>query len=159
MAYYMDPPKTTMDLDNKLHENDKNENPDIFKVLSIKLANYLMEKHGFKLLKVEQNPDNPRYQMFSFDNTEELQEAVAEYVKSARDNMFDFGVAVHKLKAGEKVTRRGWAKKHIYTYIVKEDKTNNTGEYIAIKTGLGTIMPFVASATDLLADDWVNYNE
>lgn len=161
MAYYMDPPKTKTDEENQ--KNFKkiidNNTDDIFYVKSIKLANILMEEHGFQLLKVEQNPDNPRFQLFSFKNSEELQKVIEDYVKKTRDNMFDFGVGIHKIKTGEKITRRGWAKKHVYVYLVPENKTTNTGEYIAIKTSLGTVMPFVASATDLLAEDWVNYNE
>lgn len=156
MAFYMDPPKSTSA---KYKEDNDRSNDNIFYVKSIRLANTLMEEHGFKLLKVEQNPENPRYQLFSFENTEDLKKAVDEYIKKTRDSMFDFGVGIHKLKAGERITRRGWIKKHAYIFLVQEDKENNYGEYIAIKTGLGSIMPFVASATDLLAEDWVNYNE
>ena len=160
MAYYMEPPKTTYyEEDYSIKKKNKNDKDEIFYVKSIKLANILMEEHGFKLLKVEQNPDNPRYQLFSFEKTDELQKVIDDYIKNVRDTMFDFGVGIHKIKAGEKVTRRGWAKKHVYVYLVPENKDKNNGEYIAIKTGTGTVMPFVASATDLLADDWVNYNE
>lgn len=156
MAYYMNPPKSTKSYLDDYFENKSN---DVFHVKSIKLANILMEEHGFKLVKVEQNPENPRYQIFSFENSEELQKVVNEYVQKSRESMFDFGVGIHKIKSGEKITRRTWAKKHVYVYLVPEDKERNCGEYIAIKTSLGAVMPFVASATDLLADDWVNYNE
>lgn len=152
MAYWM-----TTNVNNE--EEYEKKNNDVFYVKSIKLANILIEEYGFKLLKVEHNPDNPRFQIFSFENSDELQKVVDDYVKKSRDSMFDLGVGIHKIKAGEKITRRAWAKKHVYIFLVPEDKENNRGEFIAIKTGLGTTMPFVASATDLLADDWVNYNE
>lgn len=160
MAFYMDPPKKTYNEENyNIKKKPNNDSEEIFYVKSIKLANLLMEEYGFKLLKVEPNPDNPRYQLFSFEKTDELQKIIDEYIKNVRDTMFDFGVGIHKIKTGEKITRRGWAKKHVYIYLVPEDKDRNSGEYIAIRTGAGTVMPFVASATDLLADDWINYNE
>lgn len=162
MAYYMEPTKKVFDEEEtmrKLVQKNNSGVDDVFHVKSIKLANLLMEKYGFKLLKVEPNPDNPRYQLFSFENTEELQKVVNDYIKESREAMFDFGVGIHKLKVGEKITRKGWAKKQVYLCLVPADENNKIGSYIGIRTGFGTITPFVASAIDLLAEDWVNYNE
>lgn len=143
----------------KMIQKNTNDTGNIFHVKSIKLANLLMEEHGFKLLKVEPNPDNPRFQLFSFENSDELQKIVNDYIKESRDSMFDFGIGIHKLKVGEKITRKGWAKKQVYLCLVPANEEKNIGSYIGIKTGIGTVMPFVASAIDLLAEDWVNYNE
>ena len=86
---------------------------------------------------------------------------------------FDFGKAIQKLKAGYKVARSSWNGKGMYLYYVPENKypasrnTLNTmaGEfpddlvpyqaYIAMKTVQNTVVPWLASQTDVLADDWV----
>lgn len=79
-----------------------------------------------------------------------------------------FSAALIHLKAGAKVTRVGWNGKGQYLYYVPaasyaaQTKVAKAefGErvpyraYIAIKTVQGDVVPWVASQSDLLADDW-----
>ena len=84
--------------------------------------------------------------------------------------MMDFSNALKALKLGEKVSRSGWNGKGMFLYLVpgSDFKVNRppllgiydegTGiEYrahIDMKTADGSCVPWVASQTDLLADDW-----
>jgi Protein of unknown function (DUF2829) len=83
-----------------------------------------------------------------------------------------FGYAVELLKSGKKVARSGWNGKGMFLYYVPENKypaarnTLNTldglfddnlvpyGAYIAMKTAQNNVVPWLASQTDVLADDW-----
>ena len=76
----------------------------------------------------------------------------------------DFGVALHKLKKGHKLARKGWNGKGIHIKIcVPCDNSEMTSPYIYIDTtGLLTTnglapkscVPWFASQTDMLAKDW-----
>ncbi len=78
---------------------------------------------------------------------------------------FNFGEAIKYLKRGFKVKRRGWNGKGIYIEMQKPDKHSKmTLPYIYIVTnGLVTdnpdapkgVVPWLASQTDMLADDWI----
>lgn len=85
----------------------------------------------------------------------------------------NFGMAIAALKLGSKVMREGWNGKGMFLYYVPENKypasrnTLNTlsglfednlvpyGAYIAMKTAQGNVIPWVASQSDVLAEDWV----
>lgn len=83
----------------------------------------------------------------------------------------DFGLALNALKHGEKVTREGWNGKGMFLYLVNGSKFEvnrpplNTilapgtlvdyRAHIDMKTADNQFVPWVASQTDLLADDWV----
>lgn len=77
---------------------------------------------------------------------------------------FDFGIALEHLKHGRKVRRRGWNGKGIYLELQRPDEHSKmTLPYIYIvTTGLVTdnpdapkgIVPWLASQTDMLAEDW-----
>lgn len=76
----------------------------------------------------------------------------------------DFGKALEALKAGKKVRRRGWNGKGIYIELQRPDAYSKmTLPYIYIVTnGLVTdnpdapkgVVPWLASQTDMLAEDW-----
>ena len=76
----------------------------------------------------------------------------------------DFGQALHELKAGRKVARKGWNGKGIFIKLQLPDQDSKmTSPYIYIDTtGLLTnnedapisLVPWLASQTDMLADDW-----
>ena len=99
-----------------------------------------------------------------------------------RTNNMNFGLALEVLKKGQKVARKGWNGKGIFIYYVPANKYpagGNTlgtmngvfkddmvfyGAYIAIcTTGLITdneyapksVVPWLASQTDMLSDDWM----
>ena len=67
----------------------------------------------------------------------------------------DFGWALVRLKAGTKVYRRGWNGKGQYIQVSqKEERSKMTLPYIYISTVQGDLVPWLASQTDMLADDW-----
>lgn len=92
-----------------------------------------------------------------------------EYVTAATSEM-DFGQAIEALKAGKKVARLGWNGKGMFLYYVPADRyparTQSAkgyfGEdalvpyhaYIAMKTADDMVVPWLASQTDMLAEDW-----
>lgn len=84
----------------------------------------------------------------------------------------DFGKAVNICKAGRSIRRRGWNGKDQFIYYVKPNNYAPTSKiareafegrdvpyraYLAIKTVQGDVVPWVASQSDLLADDWECY--
>ncbi|MFC5775149.1 DUF2829 domain-containing protein [Ectobacillus antri] len=85
----------------------------------------------------------------------------------------DFGKAIEALKEGKQVTRKGWNGKEMFLYMIKGTDFQNAfkygyGEYygepvftdsIVMKTAQNTlVVGWLASQTDLLADDWVVLN-
>lgn len=91
----------------------------------------------------------------------------------------NFGQAIEVLKNGERVSRDGWNGKGMFLYLVpansypaqtdvakfywagKETGTAENGmplvpygPYIAMKTAQENVVPWLASQTDVLAEDW-----
>lgn len=96
-------------------------------------------------------------------------------------NAMSFGHAVAAMKVGHKVARAGWNGKGMWLYLVPansypaqtqaakeywkdkqppQDENNVSavmvpyGAYIAMKTAQENVVPWLASQTDVLADDW-----
>src|ERR1700748_540779 len=96
----------------------------------------------------------------------------------SENKSFDFGGAIGWLKAGHKVARSGWNGKGMFLYYVPANRypavtdigkqigiagTGGTqewdgkvpyGAYIAMKTVQNNVVPWLASQTDVLAEDW-----
>ncbi len=71
-----------------------------------------------------------------------------------------FSWALLRLKEGGKMQRNGWNGKGMYIELQKPDKHSKmTLPYIFMKTADNNLVPWLASQTDLLADDWVGYVE
>ena len=84
--------------------------------------------------------------------------------------MFTFGTALKKLKQGYKVARSGWNGKGMFVFLVpgsvfKVNRAPLLGIYpegtevtycphIDMKTADGSVVPWLASQTDVLAEDW-----
>lgn len=76
----------------------------------------------------------------------------------------DFGHTIRRLKAGGRMARKGWNGKGIFIELqVPDAHSKMTHPYIYINTtGLQTdnpdapksLVPWLASQTDMLADDW-----
>lgn len=81
----------------------------------------------------------------------------------------NFGQAIEALKQGKKVMRSGWNGKGMFLYyvpaasyppstdIAKQAFSGQDvpyGAYIAMKTAQGNVVPWLASQTDVLAEDW-----
>lgn len=90
----------------------------------------------------------------------------------------DFGQALEVLKNNNLVARKGWNGKGMFLYLVPgstfavnrepllgiydEGTKVNYRPHIDMKTADGSCVPWVASQTDLLADDWeyvIGYEE
>lgn len=83
-----------------------------------------------------------------------------------------FGSALTLLKDGHRVAREGWNGKGMFLYYVPankypasrnehgtmigvfEDDMIPYGAYIAMKTAQNNVVPWLASQTDVLAEDW-----
>ncbi len=67
----------------------------------------------------------------------------------------DFGWALDQLRAGKRVTRAGWNGKGQWIALqVPDEHSKMSLPYLYISTVDGKIVPWLASQTDLLADDW-----
>lgn len=93
---------------------------------------------------------------------------VFEAAYRATDGM-SFGLAIEAAKMGKKIARYGWNGKGMFLYhvpaaayppsteVAKEAFCGSDvpyGAYIAMKTAQGNVVPWLASQTDMLADDW-----
>lgn len=83
----------------------------------------------------------------------------------------DFGQALERLKDGQRVARLGWNGRGMFLFLVQGSKfqvnrppllgiyPNGTEityqSHIDIRTADGSIVPWIASQTDLLAEDWL----
>ena len=90
----------------------------------------------------------------------------AEAEKDSMETM-DFGDALAALKAGSRVAREGWNGKGMWIglhteigmFVREACGTELTyRDYITMKTVDNHLVPWVASQTDLLAEDWVLVN-
>lgn len=82
----------------------------------------------------------------------------------------DFSQALIEIKAGKKVAREGWNGKGMFVFFVPGSTFNvnrppllgiypegtevNYHAHIDMKTADGMIVPWLASQTDVLAEDW-----
>lgn len=98
-------------------------------------------------------------------------DTIEDYTNSNSEHGYNFGTALEILKHGGKVAREGWNGKGMFLYYVpaasyapctsigEECATDNGkvpyGAYIAMKTAQGNVVPWLASETDMLAEDWV----
>jgi hypothetical protein len=78
-----------------------------------------------------------------------------------KGNDMDFGAALQELKRGNKVARSGWNGVGLWLELQTPDANSKmTLPYIYInypddaKTTPGARVPWLASQTDMLADDW-----
>ena len=82
--------------------------------------------------------------------------------------ILNFGQALEQLKLGSKVAREGWNGKDMYLYKANqelpyppladgekwEEGVFEKSEFIVMKTADKKLIPWLASQTDLLAEDW-----
>ena len=72
-----------------------------------------------------------------------------------KEGLMGFSGAILELKAGERVARRGWNGKGMWLGLQKPDPHSHmTLPYIYMSTVTGDLVPWLASQTDVLADDW-----
>lgn len=67
-----------------------------------------------------------------------------------------FGLAIEALKNGRRVARNGWNGKGMFLYYVPASmRFPGHRSYIEMKTVDDEYVPWVASQTDIIAEDWV----
>ena len=73
----------------------------------------------------------------------------------------DFGQALSALKCGRRVARHGWNGKGVFLLLVSNWASNDTPghpgrrlPWICMKTADDKFVPWLASQTDILAEDW-----
>ena len=74
----------------------------------------------------------------------------------------DFGDVIKDLKKVniKKFARKGWNGKNMYIQLQVPDKHSKMSlPYIYMKTAQGDLVPWLASQTDMLADDWMEVRE
>jgi len=85
-----------------------------------------------------------------------------------RTHRMSFGLAVEAMRHGDKVARDGWNGKGMWLSLVQagqwqvgvdvpgmEDAALLTAPWIGMKTADSKFVPWLASQTDVLADDWL----
>lgn len=71
------------------------------------------------------------------------------------NEFLDFGEALAALKEGMKVAREGWNGKGMWIHLQTSGELSKmTLPYIYMKTVDDKLVPWLASQTDLLAEDW-----
>lgn len=69
--------------------------------------------------------------------------------------VFNFSEALDALKSGRRVSRVGWNGKGMYLLLQSPDENSKmTLPYIYMSTVQDDLVPWLASQTDLLAEDW-----
>ena len=67
----------------------------------------------------------------------------------------EFGKALSHLKGSKRVSREGWNGKGMYIQLQRPTVTSKmTLPYIYMKTADNQLVPWLASQTDILANDW-----
>ena len=67
----------------------------------------------------------------------------------------NFGQAIEALKQGKKVARAGWNGKGMHLELQRPDAHSKmTLPYIYMYTAQGDNVPWLASQTDMLSEDW-----
>lgn len=67
----------------------------------------------------------------------------------------NFGQAIEQMKTGAKVTREGWNGKGMWLALQVPDQHSKMQQpYIYMSPVDGKLVPWLASQSDMLADDW-----
>lgn len=132
-------------------------------------------------LPADENGDDEGYLVEYLDGGKPNTTTHAGYVSWSPKEQFDnayrkttgipFGLAVEAVKKGKKIARAGWNGKGMFLFLVPgstfkvnrapllgiypEGTEINYHAHIDMKTADGTIVPWLASQTDVLADDWI----
>lgn len=99
---------------------------------------------------------------------EEYNELIIKHGDKIRgDDKMNFGKAIELLKQGKKVRRKGWNGKGMYLFLIGVEGSNDYWTYIngkndnypllpfiAMKTADDKVVPWLASQTDMLSEDW-----
>jgi hypothetical protein len=134
-----------------------------------------LEYNNFRgwVLPGDENGDDAGFLVEYVDGGKANTESFAGYVSWSPADVFErayrpvdgltFGDAIEALKAGKRVARAGWNGKGMWlglhteggTFIREECGTEiEYADYITMKTADNKLVPWLASQTDMLAEDW-----
>lgn len=128
-------------------------------------------------LPADENGDDEGYLVEYVDGGKANDSRHAGYISWSPKDVFErayrsvegmtFGLAIEALKAGKKVARAGWNGKGMYLFMIGVPGGNDFWTYtngkndnlpllpfIAMKTADHHVVPWLASQTDMLAEDW-----
>ena len=132
-------------------------------------------------LPEDENGDDAGFLVEYIDGGKPNTEQYSGYVSWSPDEVFNnsyraidsmtFGLAVEALKKGHKVARSGWNGKGMFIFLVPGSTFNvnrppllgiypegteiNYCPHIDMKTADNKVVPWLASQTDVLAEDWM----
>ena len=132
------------------------------------------EYTSFKALTIggAEKPEDPGY-MTQHDDDHISWMPAKPFEDAFLNETITFPEAIALIKRGLKLTREGWNGKGMFIYYVPANEypangnKNGTmdgvfpddmvpyGAYIAMKTAQNNVVPWLASQTDMLTDDWV----
>ena len=77
-------------------------------------------------------------------------------VQNKEPSRFNFGYAIYSMKHGKSVAREGWNGKGMFIALqTPTESSKMTLPYIYMSTVGGQFVPWLASQTDMLAEDWM----
>jgi hypothetical protein len=84
-----------------------------------------------------------------------MRRCLVSFVATLGGFAMSFGDAIKALKAGKRVCRAGWNGKGMWLGLqVPDADSKMTLPYIFMKTAQDDLVPWLASQSDMLADDW-----
>ena len=109
------------------------------------------------------SPAEPGYKVIYADGYESWSPKAIFEAAYRPFTAMSFGQAVELLKLGERVARKGWNGKGMWLRIVIPGTDSNNLDfnlgmeclpYLEMKTADNKLVPWLASQTDILAEDW-----
>jgi len=70
----------------------------------------------------------------------------------------NFSQALAAVKEGQKIARVGWNGNGMFIGYNQQGVGPITSPFLFMSTAQGTVVPWSASQTDILANDWVTFN-
>lgn len=124
------------------------------------------KKRGVEIQKDDANYSEDGYMVRYADGYESWSPKSAFEAAYKKSGEMTFGHALELLKAGCKVARKGWNGKGMFLCFVHwKDWSTNPAEthktsvylsaWIGMKTADNQFVPWIASQTDMLAEDWM----
>jgi len=91
--------------------------------------------------------------------TFEADEVVTSTTRKLKNGCMTFGRAIEALKRGRKIAREGWNGEGMWLRLVIPETADidmgyDNLPYIEMKTADNKLIPWLASQTDMLAEDW-----
>lgn len=100
-------------------------------------------------------PGTPSAVVDEFDATGGVLRKHNDFFNSNPQTHFDFGQALALLKTGHRLCREGWNGKGMFIELQRPDAGSKMSlPYLFMRTVQGDLVPWLASQTDLLAEDW-----